>query len=121
MYRKVTIITLICFAVALSALWSTAFAQEKKYAEIVGDYEFDYEGQIMVISFWEEDGVLWAAPEGETPEALDAVEGKPLNFEVTVGGGQFYGLVFKKDESGKVETCVMTTQGLEIEGVKLEK
>ena len=85
------------------------------------DYEFDYEGQIMVISFWEEDGVLWAAPEGETPESLDAVEGKPLNFEVTVGGGQLYELEFQKDESGKVTKCVMLTQGLEIEGVKLEK
>ncbi len=121
MIRKAAIITIISFAFVCAVMNNSAVAQDKKFAEIVGDYEFDYEGQIMVISFWEEDGVLWAAPEGETPESLDGVEGKPLNFEVTVGGGQFYELEFQKDELGKVTKCVLVTQGIEIEGVKLKK
>lgn len=121
MSAKHTFVIVVAFVFVVSALNSTAIAQEKKFAEIVGDYEFDYEGQVMVISFWEEDGVLWAAPEGETPEALDPVEGKPLNFEVTVSGGQFYELEFKKDESGKITTCVLQTQGIVIEGMKLNK
>jgi hypothetical protein len=121
MYRRVILVGFFCAALILAGLNGSAAAQEKKFAEIVGDYEFEFEGQIMIISFWEEDGVLWGAPEGETPESLDQVEGKPLNFEVTVGGGQFYELEFKKDESGKVTTCLMSTQGIEIEGIKLKK
>jgi hypothetical protein len=112
---------LIGLVFVLSTLSSAAIVQEKKYAEIVGDYEFEFEGQVMVISFWEEDGVLWGAPEGETPESIDPVEGKPLNFEVTVEGGQFYELEFKKDESGKVTKCIMQVQGMELEGIKLKK
>lgn len=121
MKSKVAIFTLICMAFGLAFLNGPAFAQEKKFAEIVGDYEFEFDGQVMLISFWEEDGVLYGAPEGETPEALDQVEGKPMNFEVTVGGGQFYELEFKKDESGKVTKCAMAVGGMEIEGVKINK
>ena len=41
----------------------SAFAQEKTdiekvYAEIAGDYEFEYEGQVDTITFYVEDGIL---------------------------------------------------------------
>ena len=42
---------------------AASFAQEKTdtkklYAEIAGDYEFEFEGQVTVITFFVKDGVL---------------------------------------------------------------
>jgi hypothetical protein len=93
---------------------------EKKYAPLVGDYEFDMQGQIMVVSFWVEDGKLWGAPEGETPEELEAVEGEDLKFEINTADGQFMELEFVKDDSGKVTKCIVMTMGMEMEGVRIK-
>lgn len=96
------------------------FAQGKKYAAVEGDYEFDMEGQIMVISFWEEEGKLWGAPEGETPAEISPMEGETLKFDVDVDG-QYYEVEFVKDESGKVNKCILRTMGMELEGVRIKK
>jgi len=95
-------------------------AQEKKYEDIVGSYEFDQEGQIMAVSFWVEDGQLWGGPEGEEAAVLEPVEGKPLHFEVNADG-QVIELEFIKDDSGKVVKCIVLTMGMEMEGVKIKK
>ncbi|NOR15350.1 MAG: hypothetical protein GQ544_06575, partial [Candidatus Aminicenantes bacterium] len=98
-----------------------ALAQEKKYADIVGDYEFDMEGQIMLVSFWVEDGELWGGPEGEEAAVLESVEGKPLNFEINTSDGQYYVLEFVTDDSGKIVKCLVDAMGMEMEGVKIKK
>jgi len=95
-------------------------AQEKKYEHIVGDYEFDQEGQIMLVSFWVEEGQLWGGPEGEEAAVLEPVEGKPLHFEVNADG-QIVELEFVKDDAGKVVKCLVLTMGMEMEGVKIKK
>jgi hypothetical protein len=106
--------------VLTTSLLATIQDAEKKYAPLVGDYEFDMQGQIMVVSFWVEEGKLWGAPEGETPAELEPVEGEDMKFEVNTDTGQFFELEFVKDESGKVNKCIILAMGMEMEGVRIK-
>lgn len=103
----------------------SSFAQDnaKLYAEIAGDYEFDLEGQVTIITFLVEDGVLLGTQEGDPdpPTPLDPVEGKELAFEATGEDGQFYEISFSRDEDGKITKCLIITGGMEVEGVKIKK
>jgi hypothetical protein len=94
---------------------------KKKYAPILGDYEFDMEGQVMLVSFWVEGGGLWGGPEGQEAAELDPVEGEDLKFEITTADGAFMELEFIKDESGKVVKCTVLGMGMEMEGIKIKK
>ena len=114
--RKLTMVVLLCVVLVASVV-----AQDKKYADIVGDYEFDMEGQVMLVSFWVEEGQLWGGPEGQEAAVLEPVEGKPLNFEINTSDGQYFVLEFVKDDSGKVVKCLVDAMGMEMEGVKIKK
>jgi len=95
---------------------------KKLIAEIVGDYEFGAQGQILLVSFSEQDGKLFGAPPGETPEEISPVEGKPLCFDVTLAdSGDYYELQFVRNDKGAIDKCVMTVQGMVIEGDKVIK
>jgi len=106
---------------------AASFAQEKKadpkkvYNEIAGRYEFDFEGQIMIIVFWIEDGKLLAAPEGQDGAELEPVEGEELEFTVTPPNGQLYELTFVRDDKGKVTKCVVSTMGMDYEGERIKE
>ena len=74
-----SVFILFCFALVMFGLNVSSFAQDKAklYAEIAGDYEYEYEGQVTVIIYSVEDGVLYGTQEGdvEAPSRLDPVEG----------------------------------------------
>ena len=62
-----------CLVFILAVFSVPSFAQEKEETEkllkeVAGDYEFEYEGQIIVFVFSVENGNLMGAPEGESPE-----------------------------------------------------
>ena len=118
--KAISILTLTLFVLSASLFAFYQEDAEKKYAPLVGDYEFDMQGQIMVVSFWVEDGKLVGAPEGETPEELEPVEGEDLKFEINTADGQFMELEFIKDEAGKINTCIVLTMGMELEGVRIK-
>jgi len=90
-----------------------------KYDALVGDFEFDAQGQIIIITFAEEDGKLMAAPQGEEAVEIEPVEGEDMKFDVTTPEGQYYEIIFAKDDSGKVNLCTLITMGMEIEGVRV--
>lgn len=94
---------------------------EKKYAPIIGTYEFYVEAQVMNIKFWVEEEKLWGAPEGETPGELEPMEGEEFKFEITTDDGQYYILDFVKDESGKYNKCIVQAMGMEMEGTRIEQ
>ncbi|HSA96312.1 MAG TPA: hypothetical protein VLJ16_09685 [Acidobacteriota bacterium] len=95
---------------------------KKLIAEIVGDYNFDVQGQSMLIQFTESGGKVFGAPVGETPEEIHPVEGKPLCFDVTVSGsGQYYFLEFVRNEKGVIDTCLLTAEGMTVTGTKVIK
>jgi len=95
--------------------------QEKKYTDFAGYYEFDIEGQIMVVSFKAEGNKLWIVPKGEEAAVLEPVADKPLHFKVDSGDGSLIELKFIRDDSGKVVKCIALNQGKEIVGIKRSK
>jgi hypothetical protein len=95
---------------------------KKLITEIAGDYSFDFQGQTLLVQFTEQDGKLFGAPPNETPELISPVEGKPLCFDVTVAdSGDYYVLQFVRNDKGVIDKCVMTVQGMDIEGLKIIK
>lgn len=92
---------------------------KKILEEIAGDYDFDFQGQAMLINFFEKDGKFFGAPVGETPEEILPVKGSLLKFEVTPGGGvQLYELEFVRNEKGVIDKCTLKTMGMEMIGIK---
>jgi hypothetical protein len=95
---------------------------KKLLAEIAGDYIFEFQGETLTVQFIEQDGKLFGAPPGETPEEIHPVEGKPLCFDVTVAAsGDYYELQFVRNDQGAIDKCVMTVMGMVVEGYKIKK
>lgn len=125
--HKSILCSIVCLVLMFSIFNAASFSQEKKadakkiYNEIAGKYEFDVEGQIMVIGFWIEDGKLMGGPEGEEPTEIEPVEGEELKFTATTYEGQYFEIEFVRDDEGKVAKCVIATQGMEYEGNKIKE
>ncbi len=115
----------ICSLLMLMFLSTAAFSlgddAAKKYAPIVGTYEFYVEAQVMNIKFWVEEEKFWGAPEGETPAEIVPMEGEEWKFEATTDDGQYFIISFVKDESGKFNKCIIEAMGMEIEGTRIEE
>lgn len=95
---------------------------KKLIADIVGDYDFTLGGQALLVEFIEQDGKLFGAPPGETPEEIHPVEGKPLCFDVTLAdSGDYYELQFVRNDKGVIDKCIMSVQGTVVEGAKVIK
>jgi hypothetical protein len=95
---------------------------KKLIAEIVGEYSFEFQGESMLLQFTEQDGHLFGAPPGETPEQLNPVPGKPLNFDVTVAeSGDYYEIQFARNDKGVIDKCTVVVQGQVIEGSRIIK
>ena len=98
---------------------------EKKYAPILGNYEFDMSEMgmgVMTVSIYVESGSLWALPEeqGEAGEMLP-VEGKVFEFTIEDSDGTFV-LTFKKDENGEYTQlhAVNEMMGMDMVGIKIK-
>jgi len=127
--RALTLMTalliLTCLAAPLAAqagAKAKPVDMKKLIAEIVGDWDFTFQGQSLAVQFTENDGKLFGAPPGETPEEIKPVADKPLCFDVTVAAnGDYYLLQFARDDKGVLNKCVMTVAGMTAEGVKVIK
>ena len=118
--RKLALLTLALFVFS-AGVFALDADKGGKYDALVGDYEFDFQGQVMVITFSEEDGKLMAAPQDQEAVEIEPVEGEDLKFDVTTPEGQYYEIIFAKDESGKINLCTLITMGMEIEGVRVKE
>jgi hypothetical protein len=121
--KKLALICM-CFTLVLSGLNVSAFAQDKTklYTEIAGEYEYNLEGQSIIIIYTVEDGKLYGTEETspEPPTLLEPVEGQELAFTATGDDGNLYEISFSRDEDGKITKSILATQGIEIEGVKIK-
>jgi len=128
-FLKLAVLAVAALVLAISVLGAQAAAgQEKKvdaaklYKEIAGDYEFEAQGRIQGLTFWEKDGKLWAA---EIGDEANLVEVKPVDlaamkFEAYDPNGQLNELLFARDESGKVTKCTIRVGGMEVAGVRVK-
>jgi hypothetical protein len=117
----------VAFMMALITLSAAAQDLEKKYAPIVGDYEFDMSEAgmgVMIVQIYVEGESLWAWPQdmGDPGEMIPN-EGEEFVFTIDNGDGSMWTLEFLKDESGKYTKChaVHDVMGTDITGVKIEK
>ncbi|MGB7295455.1 MAG: hypothetical protein WBC70_07685 [Candidatus Aminicenantales bacterium] len=95
---------------------------QKIYADVAGTYEFVYEGESLTIVFYVKDGRLYGREEsgGEDSEVMPLDLDK-LKFETTVQStGQYYEIVFTRDENGEVNTCRLLTGEIEIDGKRVK-
>ena len=118
--------------VALLVISSSAFTKElnfqenkvneKLLKEIAGNFEFEYEGQIIVFEFIVEDGKLMSAPEGEVKEALEVVEGKEMTFSAFTPDGMELQFTFARDDDGKINKCTIEapSMGIVVEGSRIK-
>ncbi len=103
----------------------SAFA--KKYAVVLGDYEFDMPEMgmgVMTINVYVEDDALWAWPEtSNEPAKLEPVAGEPMKFTVEDPDEGTYDVWFLKDEKGNYSKCRVANegQGMDVTGIKIEK
>ncbi|MCP4728331.1 MAG: hypothetical protein GY863_25060 [bacterium] len=82
---------------------------EKKYADIIGNWELDLSDLgmgIMVVEFYVESGSVWALPEGEAePGEMIPVDGEEWKFEIDDGSGAVWELEFVKNDEDKYHKC----------------
>jgi hypothetical protein len=115
------------FLLTLMTLPAAAQDLEKKYAPIVGDYEFDMSESgmgVMTVQIYVENNALWAWPQDMgDPGEMILVEGEGFVFTIDAGEEGGWRLEFMKDESGKYTKChaVNELMGTDITGVKIIK
>jgi hypothetical protein len=116
-------------ALLIGMLTVPAAAQdlEKKYAPIVGDYEFDMTESgmgVLTVQIYVENDALWAWPQdmGEPGEMIPK-EGEEFVFTIDGGDGSAWVLKFMKDESGKYTKChaVNEVMATDVTGEKIIK
>ncbi len=121
----VSVILGTAFLICLLSFPATAQDLEKKYAPIVGDYEFDMSESgmgVMTVQIYVENDVLWAWPQDMgDPGELIPKEGEEFVFTIDAEDGSVWTLEFLKDESGKYTKChtVNETMGMDITGEKI--
>jgi hypothetical protein len=99
---------------------------EKKYAPILGDYEFDmadFGWGTVVVKVYVENDALWSWPDNsDSPGQMIPVEGEEFVFTVDAGEQGVYKLEFLKDESGEYTKFHVTneTLGMDITGEKIK-
>jgi hypothetical protein len=119
-----SLLALFLFTLVLYGLNGSSIAQDqtKLYEEISGDFEYEYEGQVTVITYWVEEGDLYATQEGnpDPPAKLEPIEGEDLTFETTGSDGMLYTISFSRDEEGKITRSTLAAMDIEIEGVRIK-
>jgi hypothetical protein len=111
----------------ISVLTLPAAAQdlEKKYAPIVGNYEFAM-GEagmgVMTVEIYVEGGSLWAWPQdmGGDPGEMIPKEGEEFVFTIADEMSEWV-LTFMKDDNGEYTKChaVNEAQGVDMTGEKI--
>ncbi|MFC2157031.1 hypothetical protein ACFLT9_04265 [Acidobacteriota bacterium] len=100
-------------------------ALNKKYAPILGDYEFDLSGmggEVIVLKIHVEGGELWGDSGDGKPVTLEPVEDKEFEFTADDPDSGALEIKFVKDDEGNYTSCLinLVTMGVEIEGRKIK-
>ena len=124
-----TLCALTCFVLGLSITTSVSIAQEKhdeilkkKYAQIIGEYEFDSRGAIIILDFYIEDGALWSDFGDGMPWTMESLGDEPFEFKVENPLTGIYEIKFLEDDQGEYTIChiVNTSMGLDSKGNKIK-
>jgi hypothetical protein len=130
--RTRVVLMLVCLLAAILISGSVSVAQEKsdtalekKYAPILGDYEFDLTdmgGDVQLLAFHITEGALWVDSGDGDPAVCEPVEGAEFEFTAVASDGQDFEIRFAKDDEGHYAICHINilSMGIEIEGTKIK-
>jgi len=99
---------------------------KKKYAPILGNYEFDateYGLGVLTIEVYVDYGSLWALPEtSDSAGQMIAVEGEEMSFKIEDPDEGTYEIKFLKDDEGVYDKCHVVNElmGMNLVGKKLK-
>ena len=111
---------------SISLAYQTDEELKKKYAPILGSYEFDmtdYGMGIMMVEVYVEYGSLWAFPEtSDSAGEMIVVEGEELSFKIEDPNEGNYEIKFLKDDDGKYSKCHVKNElaGMDVIGTKIK-
>jgi hypothetical protein len=118
-----------CLAAVLLITYPSSLAQDKteeelkkKYAPILGEYEFVAGGGSDIIRFYIEDGALWADSGDGRPVTLEPAEDETFSFTAQDPISGEFEIIFMKDDQGEYSICHIANaaMGLELEGIKIK-
>jgi len=90
------------------------------YIKLLGKYQFEAQGQLILISFLMKDDILhgyWVAKDEET--ALYPIRDKELEFFAILDNGEIYDFRFKMNGTGKLVSVVMKFNNVEYRGKRI--
>ena len=121
----------VCLVLAVFMVSSISFAKgnqdeelKKKYAAILGDYEFDlseYGQPVMVLKIHVESGSLWKYSDDGASFTLEPAGDEPFEFTADDPDSGALEFKFRKDDQGEYTICIVALldQGVEISGNKI--
>jgi len=117
-------LTLVMFASSAFAL-SQAVSDvelEKKYSQILGEYEMRMEDQTNILKIYVEKGALWAAPPDGRAITLEPAGENPFEFQAE---DEITGVIlinFLKDDQGEYTICqaIVKDFDMEMKGTKIK-
>ncbi|MGD8539433.1 MAG: hypothetical protein PVI66_12015 [Candidatus Aminicenantes bacterium] len=129
LFNNRTLCALICFVLGLFIATSVSIAQEKhdedlkkKYAPILGEYEFDWRPAIFILYVYIEDGSLWADFNNGSPATMESQGDEPFEFKAEDPVSGIFEIKFLEDDQGEYTIChlVITSLGLDVKGNKIK-
>ena len=122
-----------CLILVMFMVSSISFAREnqdeelqKKYAAILGEYEFDlteFGMEVIVVEFRVDSGSLWADSGDGQPSTLEPAGDEPYEFTSDDPDSGALEIKFLKDAQDEYTICTIALldQGVEISGNKIKK
>ena len=131
--RKQKLQMCVCLILVMSMVSSISFALgsqdeelEKKYAAILGEYEFDlteFGQDIIVLKIHVDSGSLWADSGDDLPIILEPEGDEPYEFTADDPDSGSLEIKFLKDEQGEYTICniALLDMGVDITGYKIKQ
>jgi hypothetical protein len=126
---KTRLLCMIAFSIfCLLMVHSVSIAQEaadedlkKKYAPILGEYEFVTGGGTFTLNFYAEGGALWADSGDGRPATMEPLKDKPFEFKAEDPQAGIFEIKFLENDQGEYTIChvVNTGMGLDAKGNKI--
>lgn len=130
LFKNRFLCTFVLFILCLFMVQSVTIAQEgsdeelkKKYAPILGEYEFLTSGGAFTLKYYVEDGALWADSGDGRPATMEPVKDKKFEFTAEDPQAGLFEIKFLKDDQGKYTVChvINTGMGLDAKGNKIDE
>jgi len=124
LFKNQVLCTIAFFILFLSMALSVTVAQvgsdeelKKKYAPILGEYEFLTAGGAFTLKFYVEGGALWADSGDGRPATMEPLKDKEFEFTAEDPQAGIFEIKFLKDDQGKHTICHVVNTGMGLDAI----